>query len=311
MICSYAFRVMDNYESRRRLVQAENVLSAYSVCNPRCELTRPSWLSAFWYGEDFREYLAEHGTPRGFDGVCWSPFLWFDIDRDDLEEAQADTARLCRLVQERYRIEPIIFFSGGKGFHIGVSVDAPPSRHFNQIARRVAEHIAEGIEIDPAVYVKVQPFRLPNSRHNKTGLYKRYLTLAELEYHTTKQICQLAGKPERFTLPDNHKCDLLRVLWQKAEQEANKSAEIGGVMTTQHTDEVAHLNRDTLEFIREGASIGERARRLYMASANLAEMGCPPALAYALLIESALDCGLSPTEARRQIQCGLRKGANG
>jgi hypothetical protein len=65
----------------------------------------------------------------------------------------------------------------------------------------------------------------------------------------------------------------------------------------------------TLQFIREGAAVGERAIRLFRAAANLAECGCPAALIEALLMEAALDCGLAPAEARRQIECGIAHAA--
>ncbi|MDB5297248.1 MAG: hypothetical protein JWO31_3231, partial [Phycisphaerales bacterium] len=51
-----------------------------------------------------------------------------------------------------------------------------------------------------------------------------------------------------------------------------------------------------------------RHRRLYAAARNLAELGCPPALAHALLTDPALDCGLTPADARRQVDCGVREG---
>jgi hypothetical protein len=44
---------------------------------------------------------------------------------------------------------------------------------------------------------------------------------------------------------------------------------------------------------------------LYSAAANLGEFGCTPALAVALLEESALDSGLPPKDIRRGIECGL------
>jgi hypothetical protein len=65
------------------------------------------------------------------------------------------------------------------------------------------------------------------------------------------------------------------------------------------------LNRSTLDFIREGAGTGDRHRLLFSAAANLAEFGCSPTLAVALLEESALDSGLPPKDVRRQIDCGL------
>ncbi len=68
----------------------------------------------------------------------------------------------------------------------------------------------------------------------------------------------------------------------------------------------ASLNRATLDFIRDGAGSGDRHRLLFSAAANLAEFGCPVGLAHELLREAALDSGLSPSETRRQIDCGLK-----
>jgi len=67
----------------------------------------------------------------------------------------------------------------------------------------------------------------------------------------------------------------------------------------------AKLNRATLEFIRDGATSGDRHRLLFSAAANLAEFGCSLELAEALLTESALDSGLTPSDVARQIRCGM------
>jgi hypothetical protein len=67
----------------------------------------------------------------------------------------------------------------------------------------------------------------------------------------------------------------------------------------------SRLNRATLEFIRDGATSGNRALALFSAAANLAEFGCSLELAEALLTEPALDSGLTPSEVMRQIRCGL------
>src|SRR5262249_29157029 len=72
------------------------------------------------------------------------------------------------------------------------------------------------------------------------------------------------------------------------------------------TNETPRLNRATLEFIRDGAEEPNRHRRLFSATANLAEFSCPPPLAHTLLSEPALDSGLSPSDVRRQIECGLK-----
>ena len=70
------------------------------------------------------------------------------------------------------------------------------------------------------------------------------------------------------------------------------------------------MNRSTLAFIREGAGTGDRHRLLFSAAANLAEFGCTPALAVALLEESRARLGA----CRRKtfaggIECGLAAAA--
>ena len=69
------------------------------------------------------------------------------------------------------------------------------------------------------------------------------------------------------------------------------------------------MNRATFDFIREGATTGDRHRALFATAANLAEFDCPPLLAHELLTEGGLNCGLSPSEVRRQIDCGLGHGS--
>ena len=76
-------------------------------------------------------------------------------------------------------------------------------------------------------------------------------------------------------------------------------------------DRSARLNRATLDFIANGAGTGDRHRLLFSAAANLAEFGCPVELAHELLTEAALDSGLSPSETRRQIDCGLNHSRKG
>ena len=69
----------------------------------------------------------------------------------------------------------------------------------------------------------------------------------------------------------------------------------------------SRLNRATRDMIGnvEPIATGDRHRLLFSAAANLAEFGCPSALAHELLSEAGRDAGLSPSEVRRQIDCGL------
>ena len=66
---------------------------------------------------------------------------------------------------------------------------------------------------------------------------------------------------------------------KQAEAKAQRRAAVANGMPT--------LNRQTLDFIRDGADIGNLHRLLFSAAANLAEFACPPTLAHALLTGAA------------------------
>lgn len=155
------------------------------------------------------------------------------------------------------------------------------------------------------MYDKVRAFRAPNSRHPKTGRHKRWLAFDELLHLKTAAIVELAAEPEPFDLPTPPPVNDQAVAdWKAAgEQVAQQTAAIR--QRRRATNGSPTLNRQTMEFLRDGATVGDRHRMLFSAAANLAEFGCPPALAHALLTEPALDTGLSPKDARRQVECGL------
>jgi hypothetical protein len=281
----------------------------------RAEVTRESYLSAFCFATDFHDYLTATGSTKGYAGVCWSPWLWFDIDRDEFEQATVDARRLACGLASRYAIddELLVFFSGSKGFHLGLPTtlwDPLPGLSFAGYCRAFAESIASlhQVSIDSSVYDRVRAFRAPNSKHPKTGLHKRRVLLDELLHLEPSRLRGLASEPVAFDVPRAPRTNQQAVAdWQAAVDAVDhKQAEIASRRVGCGP---STLNRSTIDFIREGAS-KDRAVSLYAAAANLAEFDCSIELALALLTESALDSGLPPSEVRRQIECGIRKGGN-
>jgi hypothetical protein len=199
----------------------------------------------------------------------------------------------------------MIFFSGSKGFHIGVptSLWGPvPSGSFHLVAKQFAVELSgqDKVRIDGSVYSKVQLLRAPNSRHPKTGLHKCHLTVDSLFKLSIRGILERAKAPCPFDVPEEPaNCTKATTLWQSlVETVEHQTADSQRFPKAKPT----RLNRSTIDFIRDGAVEGERANRLFSAAANLAEFGCPPDLAKALLEEAALDSGLKPKEMARQIE---------
>jgi hypothetical protein len=309
----YAFRIVGTCHESRRLVEAAAALTAYAACDSRAQVERESYLSAFQFGAEFRQHLEATGATKDYRGPCWAPWLWFDIDREgDIEGARRDAARLCLTLIERYQLDEDqlpVFLSGGKGFHLGLPTTLwrpEPSDWFDRHAKQLAETLATSaqVRIDCGVYDKVRAFRAPNSRHPKTGLHKRLLSLGQLMHFKAEAIAELAKAPAPFTWPELPAiCERAKADWQAAV--AAVSDRQATIAERRQHGAPAALNRSTLAFIRDGADAGDRHRLLFSAAANLAEFGCPCELAHALLTEAALDSGLAPKEARRQIDCGL------
>ena len=313
------YRIVGSCSGERKLVDWLAAFNGCATLDDRADVHLEAYLSAFTFREDFRQYLNFHGTTKGFDGVCSAEFIWFDIDNEaDLETARRDAARLAFGLIDRFEMRDadlMIWFSGSKGFHIGLptSMWGPTwSPYFNRVARRFAETLAAqaNVVIDLGVYDKVRAFRAPNSRHPKTGLYKRALSLDELTRMSVQRIQLLAANPYPFDLPSaGPRSEQAAADWQAALKAVE--AEATAIVDRRTTGGPAKLNRATRAFIRDGALTGDRHRLLFSAAANLAEFGCPGELAHELLTDAALDSGLSPFEVRRQIDCGLLHNSKG
>jgi hypothetical protein len=314
----FGFRVLDDATETRRLVNAAAAFSAQAADDPKAETLRTCYLSAFQYGDEFRDYLEAHDTTKGFDGLCGGRWLWFDIDRSDIGNALHDARRLAAFIVERYSIDEnvlLLFFSGSKGFHVGLPLSLcgqpEPSREFNHVCRRLAETLADaaGLTIDSGVFDKVRLFRAPNSRHQKTGLRKLWLTYDELLNLKIERIVDLARAPLAFDVPDDPpENETARQDWQDAVVDLQQRM-VAVADRRKRSSGSGRLNQATLSFIREGAAHGDRHRALFAAAANLAEFDCPPGLAHELLKEAGLDSGLPPGDVRRQIDCGLAHGS--
>jgi len=310
----FGFRVVGDCRQPRRLVDAGAALAAYAACDERCELERESYLSAFRLGSDFREHLTATGSTAGFAGSCWADFIWWDIDAPDgrLGIAREAAKRLVVAITDRVGVaedDVFAFVSGSKGLHVGIptALWAPaPGQDFHRIARRFAESVGEhaGAAIDVGVYDRVRCWRAPNSRHPKTGLHKRRLSVGELLHVSTAALLKLAEQPAPFELPEPaYQSESAADLWAEAAEQVRREADVRAERLANGND-LERLNRATLDYIRDGASVGDRHRLCYSAAANLAEMGAPLPLCVALLEDAALDCGLPPKDVRRAIENG-------
>jgi hypothetical protein len=314
----FGFRVLGHRAEKRRPVDWQAAFSGYASCDPRAELGREAFLSHFTFGQDFVDHLLREGSEKGYIGPCGASWIFWDIDRpDDQALALRDARRLAGAILERYRelddADLLIFLSGGKGVHVGIPTTwhPEPSPDFHAIARLFCLSLAEGasIAVDGLIYSKTRLFRAPNSRHPKTGLFKRRLTLDELTLLKPEAVTDMARHPEPFKIPAGPDRFLSAADdWAEARRALIRQTERQPTPGNGEGRLSAFLRR----FIRDGeVEPDRRAVSTFRAAAELAQLHEDvgfDALAHALLREAALDSGLSPSEVKREIDCGLAHG---
>jgi len=164
-----------------------------------------------------------------------------------------------------------------------------------------------GVTIDPSLYRTLQPLRCPNSRNEKSGLFKVWLSVDELKSLPMGAIEALARSPRPFTLPplDLEPLPQLVESWRLAEQQV-QAAKLERTVRSKG-DGNARLFRSTWDFLVNGAVEGSRATELYKAATNLMDFESVEALARALLQRPAELSGLSPREADGHIDGAVRR----
>lgn len=116
---------------------------------------------------------------RDFEQASYMSSLYFDLDSSDLSASWSDTKRLYGYLQQFVPEDAIrVYFSGAKGFHIeceALALNTGTSEDLSNIFAFVAHTLADELELttlDFKVYDIRRMWRLVNSRHQKSGLFK-------------------------------------------------------------------------------------------------------------------------------------------
>lgn len=176
-----------------------------------------------------------NGSVAGYEGEYYAKWVWFDIDNEGLAHARKSTQELVNRLITKYNIHQndiIIYFSGKKGFHVGLSAKHfggfEPATDLPYQIKRLVERLTEKIDfIDTSIYNPNRFFRLPNSQHPDTKLFKIALTFDELMEKNHMRIRELAETP-RIDFSFNQskqilKNDLLVTEWSLAQTEPESS----------------------------------------------------------------------------------------
>ena len=132
-------------------------------------------------------------------------YLDFD-DENNFEHVREDVLTALSYFRIVYKIEPSeteIYFSGKKGVHIVVPPEVmgiEPENDLHVIFKYMAGSInayTKNKTIDMKIYDNKRLFRIPNTIHGGTGLYKIRLSFEELRDYSIEKIKKLAVKERK------------------------------------------------------------------------------------------------------------------
>lgn len=140
--------------------------------------------------------------------------LYLDFDNiQDFSQAQADAITTLSYLKVCYHISEdnvLIYFSGNKGIHIIVPtgiLGVEPTPLLNGIYKYIANSIKSFTKhktIDTQIYDNKRLFRIPNTIHEKSGLYKIPITATELRSLTEEEIRRMAASPRVIEFKQYH-----------------------------------------------------------------------------------------------------------
>lgn len=207
-------------------------------------------------------------------------------------------------------------FSGGKGFHAELlnPHGFTPLPHTPDVVRAVALAVAgqAGVRIDASIYHHQALFRLPNTRHAKSGRYKRLLDPDDLDRLTVPAVLDMARHPAGFRLPIHRDgCEQLA-----DDLEAAESVILAGGHRVCGLRTPPPGSPAVPKFVRDFIGFGDvqepgRAVTLFRCAAALSEayrLHGPEAVVRGLLEEVALKSGLEPAEVSKALRDGIAKG---
>lgn len=142
--------------------------------------------------------------------------LYIDLDlkmkgNKDYQKVKRDLLHVVTALNMSYAV-PFdyirVFFSGNKGFHVLVDPEIfgiEPRTDLNELYRAVAHDLKKMTmfkTVDTGIYDRVRLFRLPNSLHSETGLYKVPVPIDFIRASDYETIVEYASSPKYVEFPE-------------------------------------------------------------------------------------------------------------
>lgn len=181
----------------------------------------------------FKEWVKQTGSVSRYSGPSMADFLPFDFDGEDLEAVLKSVRKFLGELEAVYEVDLSVIrvnFSGKKGFHVLLPAALfggwKASEGLADHLKRVALKIGEPFQCDPSIYDKCRLFRVPNTVHGDTGLFKVPLSYQEITVLSVKEILEHAKEPRKVDYPDWNDCSVsesLREVFLSCAREEKKT----------------------------------------------------------------------------------------
>ena len=155
--------------------------------------------SLCYFLQDMVVYMqSNNGSVAGYTGEAYGDWFILDIDVEGDIDTATKTAISIIEYMERRGIEPIVFYSGKKGYHIYIDknyIEYPSelNKHWNVAMKLFAKYMIEQIPeiadyLDLQLYTKTHTIRFPYSIHPGTNNPKMTLRYNKTELTLDKKI---------------------------------------------------------------------------------------------------------------------------
>lgn len=159
--------------------------------------------SIFLFDKDIKNFVETSGSVSKYEGPHVADEVVFDFDGQDLNQVKKEVTEFCNHLYTNYKINiglVNIYFSGNKGFHIQIPIECfssniNPKEKFWEIYRSISLEIASDFHIDSKIYERRRLFRIANTLHSASNLYKIPLSYNELSTLSIEEIKELAKNP--------------------------------------------------------------------------------------------------------------------
>lgn len=160
------------------------------------------YCSPFQYGEDAGAYWDENGgSLKGYKGEAWTDTLYWDLDcKGDFEKVRTNALKLLAYLEHRNLGDGLkIYFSGNKGIHVLLKTGNKFTPYeTSAICFNVAMKAGVDKDVfDTSVYNVTRIFRIENTRHQASGLFKIELTDKEILNSSEDEIRAMAEKQRK------------------------------------------------------------------------------------------------------------------